>query len=306
MKIILSGGTGFIGRPLLVQLLRADHHVTLLSRNPDRLGLQTRPSIDTVPWDACNSGPWSSRVDGADAVINLAGEPIAQKRWTREQKERIVSSRIDSTRALVEAIRRAQKKPAVLINASAVGYYGHVESGEVTESRPKGNGFLADTCAQWEKEALAAEALGVRVVCLRTGIVLEKGGGALAKMLPPFRFFMGGPLGSGCQGLPWVHRDDEIGAILFTLKTQNLRGPVNITAPNPVTMREFCESLGKAMRRPSWAPVPAFVLRLLLGDMAEEMLLGGQRAVPQKLLDAGYRFRYPDLDRALAAILSQP
>jgi uncharacterized protein (TIGR01777 family) len=249
-------------------------------------------------------GPWVEKLEGADAVINLAGESIAAKRWTAAQKELIVNSRLDATKVLVDAIGRVSAKPSVLVNASAVGYYGNVESGDVTEDHAKGTGFLADTCVRWEAEANRAKTLGGRVVIIRIGIVLEKGGGALSKMIPPFQMFLGGPLGSGRQWFPWVHREDVIGAILFALQNPNLSGPVNAVSPNPVTMKEFCKALGRAMHRPSSAPVPAFMVKLLLGEMSE-MLLTGQRAVPKKLQDAGYRFRYPELDNALAAIFTR-
>lgn len=303
MNIILSGGTGFIGSALLKQLAEATHRVVLLTRNPDTAKGVARDSVEVERWDVRSAGPWAERMNGADAVINLAGEPIA-KRWTETQKARIINSRIDATKAIIEAIASARSKPSVLVNASAVGYYGNVEHEDVTESYPKGADFLADTCARWEQEARAAEPLGLRVVLLRIGIVLEKDGGAFKKMLLPFKWFIGGPLGSGRQWFPWVHRDDVVGAVLFALENPSLSGPVNVAAPEPVTMKQFCAALGRALQRPSWAPVPAFVLRAALGEMSE-MLLGGQRVVPKKLIDSGYRFRYPRLDEALSAIISK-
>ncbi|MBI3313969.1 MAG: TIGR01777 family protein [Candidatus Omnitrophica bacterium] len=300
MKIVVSGGTGFVGHALVQELSQKGHQIILLSRKPSNHPSQ--PSVISLVWDAKTLGTWADQINGADAVINLSGEPLVQKRWSKKQKEILVSSRIDSTRVLVDAIRKASQRPRLLMNASAVGYYGPVESGTVTENFPKGKGFLEDTCEAWEKEALKAESLAVRVVCTRFGIVLEKDGGALAKMLPPFKFFIGGPLGSGRQWLPWIHRDDVIGAILFCIGNPNISGPANFTAPNPETMKDFCKALGKALGRPSWAPVPAFVLKILLGEMSE-VLLTGQKAVPEKLLRAGYAFRYPNLNEALASIL---
>lgn len=303
MKIILSGGTGYIGHVLLSKLLQEGHQVILFSRRSRVPSyIPSSRSLEIITWDAKNLGPWAAKMEEADAVINLVGESIVAKRWTSQQKEILVNSRLDSTKILVDAMRPAKKKPSVFINASAVGYYGDVSAGDVAETHQKGIGFLADLCAQWEGEAHAAKTLGVRVVMIRTGIVLSRDGGALQKMIPPFQMFMGGPLGNGKQWFPWVHLEDEIGAILFALTHSNLSGPVNVVSPNPVTMNQFCQELGKAMHRPSWAPVPAFMLRLLLGEMADEMLLTGQRAIPQKLLQAGYSFKYSTLPYALSAI----
>ena len=304
MQIVLTGGTGFIGKTLTRRLAQAGHRVILLTRRPEAVRQSSEDSVQIVSWDGKTLGPWVPSLNGADAVVNLAGEPIAAKRWTPAQKARILSSRMDATGALVAAIAQAKKRPSVLVNASAVGYYGSVESGDVTESHPRGRGFLADTCERWEQEARKAEALGVRVVLLRFGIVLEKDGGALAKMLPPFKFFAGGPLGSGRQWLPWIHREDLIGAVLFVLERARLSGPVNVTAPEPVTMKQFCAALGKSLHRPSWAPVPAFLLRTALGEMSE-MLLTGQRVIPQKLETSGYRFRYPRIEEALYSVLQK-
>jgi len=301
MKIVLSGGTGFIGSALLKRLLEAGHTLVLPTRNPAKARSFAESRVILVQWDGRNLGVWAKEVDGADAVVNLAGEPVVGKRWTDEQKSQILGSRVDATKAIVAAIEQASMRPSVLVNASAVGYYGHVASGDVTESHPRGRGFLADTCEQWERAAREAEKLGVRVVSLRTGIVLEKDGGALSKMIPPFQMFAGGPLGSGRQWVPWIHRDDLIGIVLAALENKNLSGPVNATAPEPATMKAFCAALGRAMHRPSWAPVPAFVLRILLGE-SSEVLLTGQRAIPQKLQASGYTFRYSNLDSALSAV----
>ncbi len=300
MKIVAAGVTGFIGTTLLRRLEEQKHDVILLTRSPDKqkeIGSFTR----VVGWDGNTAGEWQKHVDGASVVINLTGEPIAGRRWSVDQKKRILDSRVNSTRAIVEAIRRASKKPDVLVNASAVGFYGAVEEGDVTESKGAGEGFLAATCERWEEEARTAESLGVRVVLLRTGVVIGDGGGALAKMVPPFKFFVGGPIGSGAQWFPWIHRDDVIGAILFAITNSNLHGPVNLAAPESVTMRQFCSALGSVLHRPSWAPVPAFALKLLLGEMSG-MLLTGQKVIPQQLLKHGYRFVFPKLRPALQDI----
>lgn len=304
MKVIVAGGTGFIGKILVQRLMDKGHRVVVLSRRPELFKTETNSLFSVEYWDASHAGDWVSQIDEADAVINLTGEGIAEKRWSAEQKEKLKKSRLESTRALVEAISKAVIRPKTLINASAVGFYGNVPEGEVTESSAKGKGFLSDLCAMWEEEALKARDYKLRVVLVRIGIVLEKGGGALQKMVPPFQAFAGGPLGSGKQYFPWVHRDDVVGAILFALDNPSIEGPVNATAPQVVTMAEFCRSLGKALGKPSWAPVPGFGLKLLLGEMAE-MLLTGQKAVPQKLTQAGYHFKYASAEEALKAILSK-
>lgn len=303
MKIVLTGGTGFIGKSLLQALMEAGHQVILLTRNPQHGGAYGGKSVEAVYWDGRSLGEWASKINGADAVINLAGENIVARRWSAQQKKNIQESRISATQAIVEAIGKSMQKPSLLINASVVGYYGHVEAGEVDELYPSGKGFVAETCVRWEEAARSVERLGVRLILLRIGVVLEKGG-ALKKMLPPFQMFLGGSVGSGLQWFPWIHRDDVIGIILFLLSNSAVRGPVNAVSPEPVTMKEFCSVLGKVLRRPSWLPVPSLALRLLLGEMSD-LLFHGQRAVPQKMLSSGYSFRYPKLESALRAILGK-
>lgn len=303
MKIIVTGGTGFIGKRLVETLAAARHNVILLTRNPASIDMSAHRSVQLRVWDGKTLGAWASDVDGADAVMNFAGESIGAKRWTSTQKGKILNSRVDATRAIIGAIRQAKKKPSVLVNASAVGYYGPVESDEVTENHPCGKGFLADVCMRWEQEARAAEQLRVRVVILRQGVVVDEGGGALDRMALPFKMFVGGPVGSGKQWFPWVHRDDVVNIALFALENQKLAGAVNVAAPESVTMKQFCDALGRAMHRPSWAPVPGIVLKIALGEMSG-MLLTGQQVVPSKLLHIGYNFRFPKLDRALTDIFS--
>lgn len=298
MKIIVPGGTGFIGRAFIKRLVSEGHTVRVLTRSPHA---STDDSLMMIRWDAKTIGTWAKELEGADAVVNLAGESIAAKRWTTEQKRKIKESRVHSTRVLVEAMKGCAKRPRVFINASAVGYYGNVPEGSVTEEAPKGKGFLADVCEAWENEARKAEILGVRTVRVRNAVVLEKEGGALLKMLPPFLFFVGGPLGSGKQWFSWIHRADMIEILIFVLNHSSLSGPVNAAAPNPVRMTDFCKELGKAVKRPSWISVPAWVLRTLLGEMSE-MLLEGQEVIPDQLLKAGFQFHYPKLGEALAAI----
>lgn len=300
MRLVVAGGTGFIGTAVRARLLQQGHSLVLLSRSPSRTS--ESPQQKWVAWNPLSPGAWQSAVDGADGVINLAGESIAGKRWSKAQKEKIRSSRISTTSAIVAAIAKAKQKPKFLLNASAVGYYGPRGDETVTEQDKPGTDFLGATCHEWEEEARKAEKHGLRVITLRTGIVVGKGGGALAKMVPPFKLFVGGPLGSGKQWMSWIHLDDEIGLIQFLLDHPNVRGPINATAPNPVTMKEFCKTLGEVLHRPSWAPVPSLALRLLLGEMAD-MLLMGQRVLPAEAQRLGYRFRYPQLHDALAACM---
>jgi hypothetical protein len=305
MKALIAGGTGLIGRALIDDLLARGHRVVLLTRSIARAQSAAHPNLEIVSWDGTTNGPWNDVLETANAVINLAGEPIGSGRWTKARKHRIRSSRIDATRALVTAIARAKNRPATFISASAVGYYGNVPDGDVTESAPKGRGFLADICEEWEREALQAlrAAPNIRVLLLRTGIVLDPSAGALKKMLLPFRLFAGGPLGSGRQWFPWIHLSDEVAAIRFLLEHPSASGAFNLSAPNPVTMREFARELGHALRRPSWAAVPASVLRTALGEMAS-MVLEGQRTVPARLTELGYRFRFPELTGALRDLLT--
>jgi uncharacterized protein len=302
MRVIVTGGSGFIGKRLITQLLQVRHEVIVLSRSPENVH-KVFPEVQAEFWDAHTSSSLVSILDGADAVINLIGESIAAMRWTSTQKQKILSSRIDSTRAIVDALEQAHHRPSVLLNASAVGYYGHVPDDDVTEAYPKGNGFLCDVCEQWEKEAQKAQELDVRVVLLRTGIVLARNEGALHKFLLPFRLFLGGPMGNGRQWFPWIHIEDEVNAILYIMEHQQIDGPVNLAAPQSVRMTEFCRTFGLELHRPSWLPMPEFVLRLMLGEMAEPLLFHGQKSIPKKLLEAGFKFQFQNLDNALHDIL---
>ena len=327
MKIVLAGGTGFIGRALRRELLSAGHELVVLTRGKnaeagrerfmtwdgpcprffkkiDKCRPNSRCAEIESYWDGKTLGEWAAYLDGADAVINLVGENIAAGRWTVERKARLLSSRVDATRVIITAIEQSRKKPAVLINASAVGYYGDVPERELTESSGKGEGFLAEICEQWESEARKAESCGTRVILARLGPVLGEKGGMLSKMLPPFRFFMGAPLGTGGQWIPWIHREDVIRIFLFMLERWELSGPVNVTSPAPTTMKDFSLELARALRRPCGFPVPSFLLSMLLGERAA-IVLAGQRALPQKLLAAGYAFRYASLRPAFESILKK-
>ncbi len=297
MRILVTGGTGFIGSALCRALAAAGHQVEVVTRGGAQPSAQS--AVRYLPWDGAE---WRAALAAADAVVNLAGEPIAAKRWTAEQKARIRDSRVQTTRRLVEAMEGAGHRPAALISASAIGYYGDRGDSSVNEASPPGAGFLAETCLAWEAEARRAETLGVRVVRMRLGVVLAEGGGALAKMVPPFQWFLGGPLGSGRQWVSWVSRDDVISLIHWALAQEQVQGAINATAPEPVTMRGFCRELGRALHRPSWLPAPAPAVRLLLGEMAE-MLLTGQHMLPSAALAKGYAFRFPRLPEALANAL---
>lgn len=299
MKLVIAGASGFIGSMLVERLWQRGDALVLLSRKPRSLA--AAPNTKWLVWEPGVSGGWEESIDGADGVVNLAGEGIAEKRWTERQKEIIRSSRIDCTRALVHAIAKSKAKPKFLINASAVGYYGARGEETLTEESAPGKDYLARVCVAWEEEAKKAQDQGVRVALVRTGIVLAKGKGALAKMVPPFKFFVGGPLGSGKQWMPWIHVEDEIGLILFLIENANAQGSFNATAPNPVTMEEFCSVLGKVLNRPSWASVPASALTLLLGEMAD-MVLAGQRALPKGAEKLGYNFKHPTITEALESL----
>ncbi len=299
MRIVVAGGSGFVGRALVAALAARGDSVLLLTRGGAGSGADRR--VRTLAWDGKSTGDWVRELDGADAAVNLCGENVAAGRWTPTRKIQLIKSRVDSTRALVAAISQAARRPKALINASAVGYYGTSPEGECVEGAPQGRDFLAALCGQWEREALAAEPLGVRVVTARLGVVLGDGGGALAKMSLPFKLFAGGPLGSGRQPVPWIHRDDAVGALLFALERDALTGPVNVVAPQALDNRAFSAALGRALGRPSWLPALAFALKAALGEMSS-MVLGGQRAAPKKLQAAGFSFKYPDADAALAAL----
>lgn len=298
MQLVITGATGFIGSALCSRLLEQGHALTLFTRGAPRDS--GGPNKRWLHWTPGALREWKSALDGADGAVHLAGEPIAEKKWSAAQRQRIEQSRIDSTRSLVQAIAAAEHKPKFLISASAVGYYGPRNDEIITEEAEPGSDFLSALCRAWEAEAMEAEAFGVRVVRLRTGIVLGRGGGALAKMAEPFKYFVGGKLGSGRQWMSWIHLEDEVRLIIELMHNSQASGPVNATAPNPVTNKEFCETLGQVMHRPCWATVPAFALRLALGEMAD-MLLTGQRVIPAVAQKLGFEFRYPNLRDALEA-----
>ena len=304
MRVFITGGSGLVGSRLKKRLRERGDEVVILTRKPDSVAKEA--GVSAVSGDPSQTGPWMDAVKNADAVVNLVGEGIFNKRWSHDFKEVLIKSRVDSTKNVVTALaaspKRADGSPKVLVSGSAIGYYGPHGDEFLTEASAPGGDFMAKLCIDWEKAANEAKAAGVRVALLRTGVVLDEKGGALAKMLTPFKMFVGGPIGDGKQYMSWIHHDDLTGQILFALDTPSLSGPLNGTAPTPVTNAEFSKALGKTLGRPSIMPTPAFALNLALGEVAA-VVTKGQRVIPKASLDAGYRFRFTDLELALADIL---
>ncbi|MDO8281045.1 MAG: TIGR01777 family oxidoreductase [Thermodesulfovibrionia bacterium] len=296
MRILITGGTGFIGSALTRELREEGHAVIITTRHKS-------DSENKITWNPPDLIP-ADIISTIDAVINLAGEPIAPEKWTEERKERIMSSRVETTRALVASMKNAGSRPKVLISASAIGYYGAHGDEVINEVSPPASDFLAGVCKAWEAEALKAEEVGMRVVLVRIGGVLEKDGGVLKHMSAQFNFMMGGPVGDGEQWFSWIHRDDIVGIFKFALQNDSVSGPVNGTAPNPVTNLAFSTALGKAMKRPSYVSVPAFVIKMALGELAD-ILITGQRVVPEKALKAGYQFKHTEIKDALKTIFEK-
>lgn len=297
MQIVVAGGTGFLGQPVVSELLRRGHSVDVLTRSAARVALGS-----PLVWDGRSQGPWAATVAEADAVINLAGENIGESRWTDERKRRLVSSRLEPTRAIVEALHSNPTKARALVNVSAVGIYGVRGDEVLDESSPHGEGFLADLVKRWEAAARQADAIA-RVVIPRLGVVLGPGGGALEKMALPFRFGAGGPIASGRQWMSWISRDDAIRLFVHAVESEAMQGVYNATAPEPVRNRDFAKALGRALHRPALVPVPAFALRAMFGELADQLLIGGQRVVPKRALDEGFVFETPAIDGALAHAL---
>jgi uncharacterized protein len=300
MKVAVTGGTGFIGSRLVDRLQSEGHQVLLLVRNVPK-AQQRFPKAEVVSYTPKVSGAWQQAIAGYDGVVNLAGEPISN-RWTDNSKTEILESRAIGTAKIVEAIAQANPKPSVLVNASAVGYYGTSETAVFDETSSPGQDFLAEVCKAWEAEAEKVKASGTRLAIVRTGIVLGPDGGVLAKMMFPFQLFAGGPLGDGKQWVSWIHREDLVNLIIKALTDSTVAGVLNGTAPNPVSMGELCQELGNIIQRPSWLPVPGFALELLLGE-ASKLVLEGQNVKPQKTEATGFRFQYPTVKAALSQIL---
>ncbi|QFZ92328.2 thylakoid membrane protein ThyD [Synechococcus elongatus] len=297
MKIAITGATGFVGRRLVERLQTEGHELRILSQRPTVAQQLTGCQV----FDAADQASWLAAVEGADAVINLAGEPIAEQRWTPAQKQRLKDSRVQTTRALVSAIAAAQQKPAVLVSASAIGYYGTSETAQFSEDSPAGQDYLAEICQAWEQESQVVTASGTRLVTLRIGIVVGPGG-AIGKMLGPFKLFAGGPIGSGQQWVSWIQREDLVSLILEAIANPSYQGTYNATAPQPVRMVELSRILGEVLQRPSWLPVPGFALEALLGEGAL-LVLEGQQVLPKRLETSGFQFHYPDLKSALQQFL---
>ncbi len=302
MKLAVTGATGLVGGALCQNLIQAGHQVVALARNPEKAGKKL-PTVEVVAWDATSGHPPIEALEGLDAVVHLAGEPVAAGRWTSQRKRMIRESRVAGTRNLVEGLSHCQNPPKVLVSGSAIGYYGTHGDELLEETSHPGNDFLAELCQQWESEAKRATDSGVRVVLVRSGLILAREGGALPRMLLPFKMCVGGPLASGTQWMSWIHIKDELEAIGYAIENDEIEGPLNLTAPNPVTNEVFSRTLARVLRRPAFFRVPGFVLRLLLGEMAETLLLKGQRVLPKKLEQSGYQFRFSDLSGAFEDLL---
>eukprot|EP00276_Gloeochaete_wittrockiana_P015613 CAMPEP_0184340530 /NCGR_PEP_ID=MMETSP1089-20130417/9205_1 /TAXON_ID=38269 ORGANISM="Gloeochaete wittrockiana, Strain SAG46.84" /NCGR_SAMPLE_ID=MMETSP1089 /ASSEMBLY_ACC=CAM_ASM_000445 /LENGTH=371 /DNA_ID=CAMNT_0026668385 /DNA_START=18 /DNA_END=1133 /DNA_ORIENTATION=- len=302
LKIAVAGGTGFVGSRLVRRLVADGDEVIVLTRNVSKAQRSLPRGVTIVPYQPSQSGDWQSAVDGVDAVVNLAGASIAESRWTPERKREILESREETTKKIVEAIGKSKKKTPVLVNTSAIGFYGSSETLSYEEDSAPGKDFLAQVCTKWEAAAQAVTSYGTRLVILRFGIVLGEEGGALAKMIPIFKVFAGGPLGDGRQWFSWVHVDDLVDLIIWSIKNPGVQGVYNATAPNPVRMNTLCTALGNSMSRPSWMPVPKFALELLLGEGAQTVL-EGQQVLPKRTLSSGFSFKYPTIDAAMKDII---
>ena len=301
-RILITGGTGLIGRALATGLAKDGAEVVILSRSPDRInGLPA--GVSAKGWDGSTAEGWGSLVDGIDAIVNLAGENISSGRWTEQRKRLLLESRLNAGRAVVQAVEAASVKPEVVIQASAVGYYGPRGAQEISEETPAGHDFLAKVAAEWEASTQPVEGLGVRRAIIRTGVVLSPDGGALERMLLPFRLFIGGRMGSGRQWFPWIHIADEVAAIRFLIENETASGPFNLTAPVPLTNAEFTRLLGKQLKKPTVMPIPGFALRVLFGEMAT-VLLDGQKAIPGRLINLGFTFQFREAAPALNDLLA--
>lgn len=305
MRVFLTGGTGLVGTLLVKRLRERGDHVVVLSRRPEAAQQLSGDNVSVVIGDPAVAGPWMDAVADCQAVVNLAGEGLFNRRWNQAFKDLMASSRIDGTKNIVAAMGKMQigSPPPVLVSGSAIGVYGPHGDEELTENSLPGIDFLAKLCVDWENAANAATAYGVRVVTLRTGIVLDARDGALTKMLLPFKMFVGGPVGSGKQYMSWIHNEDEVGLILFALDHAEVAGPLNATAPNPVTNKQFSQALGKVLGRPSFMPTPAFAVNLLIGEAAQ-LVTNGQRVMPAKAQAAGYTFKFTEVEIALRDLLA--
>jgi uncharacterized protein (TIGR01777 family) len=304
MRVIISGGTGLIGRQLAASLVKDGHQAIALSRDPQRRQEQMPDGVQLAAWDAQSAQGWGELADGADAIVNLVGENLSAKPWSPAQKRRIRESRLNGGKALVEAVRQAKNKPKMLIQSSAVGYYGPCGEEIITEDHPAGSDFLSQVCVDWEASTAEVEKMGVRRAITRSGVVLDKKEGALPRFLLQFRLFAGGPLGNGRQWLAWIHPQDEINAIRFLIDHPEASGAFNLASPNPKTNRDFGKAIGRVLHRPALIPVPAFALKIVLGEMST-VVLDGQRVVPHRLADMGYQFSHPEIQEAVKDVISK-
>ena len=300
MRVIITGGSGLIGRALVDSLAQDGHDVIVLSRNPDAVKNLPKGAC-AEKWDGKTAQGWGKFVNGADAIVNLAGATISEK-WSEARKKEIRESRVNAGQAIVEALKAAEKKPGVVVQSSAVGYYGPRGAEEITEDSSAGNDFLASVCQDWEASTAELDSLGIRRPIIRTGVVLSKNGGALPKMLMPIKMFVGGPIGSGQQYFPWIHLQDEVAAIRWLIDNPKARGVYNLSALRPLTNKEFTHAIGKVLGRPTFMPIPAFAMKTLFGEMSA-LLLDGQREMPARLVKEGFKFKFVDAEAALRDVL---
>jgi uncharacterized protein len=301
--VVVTGATGLIGKALCQRLLERQYRLVILSRSPDAARSSVPGAAEYLAWSTREPGAWAAALNGAYGVVHLAGAPIAGQRWNDAYKQELLQSRVNGTRAVVQAIEACSQRPGVLISASGVDYYGDCGDTPVDERSAAGTTFLPQICVAWEREALRAEGFGTRTCVMRTGIVLDKHEGALAKLLLPFQLGVGGPVLPGTQWWSWIHLDDVVGMMLMALEDSRARGAFNTVAPNPVRNREFATTLGRVMNRPAIAPVPKIALEILIGEMAGPLLIEKQRALPNHALELGYQFAYPQLEPALRAAM---
>ena len=305
MKIIITGGTGFIGKILSKSLLESGYKVVILTRNPSIPNNSENPGLTYCNWDGKSSHGWQQHCSGNYAIINLAGENIGKGRWTNKRKITILNSRIQSGRAVAEAVRNATIKPEVVIQASAIGYYeaynGHISD----ENSKSGKRFLSDVVRQWEKSVSQVQESGTRFIIARTGVVIGYGGGLLSQLILPFKLFLGGPVGSGLQWLSWIHIEDEVRAFIYLIENKHTEGIYNLCVPEPSQMKDFLKTLAKVLKRPYWLPVPAFLIKIIFGEMGRELILSGERVSGKKIAASGFQFKYKDLYPALKQIISE-
>jgi uncharacterized protein (TIGR01777 family) len=301
MKIVVTGATGFIGEALCNELAK-EHNVVALTRSPEKAQALLDKAVEIIQWNPGDTDGWERSLDGSDAIVNLAGTNLASGRWSKNFKTEILDSRIKTSKVLIRAIKNLKAKPKTIITASAIGFYGNSADEKLDEESRGGAGFLAGVAQEIEDCSREFETLGLRSVVIRTGIVLGAGGGALPKMIMPFKFYIGGYWGSGDQWMSWISLADEVTAIKFLIENSNLHGVFNLTSPEPLTNRKLFQVLAKVLRKPCWLPIPAFVLKIMFGEMANELFLGSQRVYPRKLIDAGFEFKYSELTKALESI----